>query len=90
MNREDLITLILFETEKMYESLRASEEKDLVGQLKELDCSRGKGVKVTTADREIVGIVDDYESLSKVRIRTRDGLESLDTSAPVSVDYQSD
>ena len=90
VNREDLITLILFETEKMYESLRASEEEDLVGQLKELDWSRGKGVKVTTADREIVGIVDDYESLSKVRIRTRDGLESLDTSALVSVDYQSD
>jgi BirA family biotin operon repressor/biotin-[acetyl-CoA-carboxylase] ligase len=90
VNRENLITVILSETEKMYESLHASEGKDLVVLLRELDCSRGKYVKVTTAEREVVGIVDDYESLSRVRIITRNGFESVETNALVSVDYQSD
>jgi BirA family biotin operon repressor/biotin-[acetyl-CoA-carboxylase] ligase len=90
VNRENLITVILSETEKMCESLYASGGKDLVVLLRELDCSRGEHVKVRTPEREVVGTVDDYESLSRVRIITRDGFESIETSALVSVDYQSD
>jgi hypothetical protein len=52
-------------------------------------------VKVRTPEREVVGTVDDYESLSRVRIITRtnhneNGFEWIETSALVSVDYQSD
>lgn len=90
VNRESLITAILSETEEMYESLLTSGGEDLVALLRELDCSRGKFVRVTSAEREVAGIVDDYESLSRVRIRTPNGLESLETNALVSVDYQSD
>lgn len=90
VNRENLITVILSETEKMYESLHGSGGKDLVALLRELDCSRGEHVKVRTPEREIVGIIDDYESLSRVRIITGNGFESIENSALVSVDYQSD
>jgi BirA family biotin operon repressor/biotin-[acetyl-CoA-carboxylase] ligase len=90
VNRESLILAVLSETERMYESLCASGGEDLLPLLRELDCSRGSNVKVRTEDREFVGMVDDYESLSRVRIMTPDGSESVDTSALVSVDYQSD
>jgi hypothetical protein len=74
----------------MYESLNASGGNDLLALLRELDCSRGEYVTARTAEREVVGMVDDYESLNRVRIVTRNGFESIENSTLVSVDYQSD
>jgi BirA family biotin operon repressor/biotin-[acetyl-CoA-carboxylase] ligase len=89
VDRELLISTILSETERLYECLYASRE-DLVVLLRELECSRGRHVKIVTATREVVGIVDDYESLNRVRIATPIGLELIENDALVSVDYQSD
>jgi BirA family biotin operon repressor/biotin-[acetyl-CoA-carboxylase] ligase len=89
VNREHLIAMVLSETEKVCGSLQNS-ENDVIAQLRELDCSRGHRVRVKLLEREIAGTVEDYETLSKVRIRSRKGVETVETDELVSVDYQSD
>jgi BirA family biotin operon repressor/biotin-[acetyl-CoA-carboxylase] ligase len=60
IDREALICAVLLEIESLYESL-CSDERDLViGLLREVDWSRGKSVRVKLADREVLGIVDDF------------------------------
>ena len=81
--------MVLSETEKVCGSLQNS-ENDVIAQLRELDCSRGHRVRVKLLEREIAGTVEDYETLSKVRIRSRKGVETVETDELVSVDYQSD
>ena len=89
VDRETLISAVLSETERLYECLYAP-SFDLSALLRKFDCSRGRHVKVATATREFVGIVDDYEGLDRVRITTPKGLESIENDALLSVDYQSD
>ena len=87
---ERLIAKILEETEVMIDDLCVSAEDKLLGLLRGLDCSRGRQVKVSTAERRVVGLVDDYEALGRVRIVTRDGVAGVETDSVISVDYQSD
>jgi hypothetical protein len=58
--------------------------------LRNLDWSRGRRVRVRTADREIVGLFDDYESFERVRVSTGSGPERVETATVTSVDYESD
>jgi BirA family biotin operon repressor/biotin-[acetyl-CoA-carboxylase] ligase len=90
VNREELIVTVLSDLESTYESIQDAGESDGLDILADLDGSRGKHVTVRTVNRDLVGLFDSYESLSRVRIRTRSGLERVDTNAVVSVYYESD
>ena len=90
VNRERLIAAILSELESMFESVEATGEIAVMQTLRDLDWSRGKHVRVRTADREFEGLFDDYENLDKVRIKTSNGPEHVRTGTLVSVDYESD
>jgi len=87
---EQLIAKILEETEVLIDDLSSSAEDKLLGLLRGLDCSRGRQVKVCTAECRIVGLVDDYEALGRMRILTSGGVVPIETDSVISVDYQSD
>jgi BirA family biotin operon repressor/biotin-[acetyl-CoA-carboxylase] ligase len=87
--REALVGSILNETEKLYDLLNSIKGKRILAMLRKIDWSRGKNVRIKLGDRELVGVVDGYDTLSKMRILTAQGLETLDTSDVVSVEYES-
>ena len=89
IDRVALICSILLEVENLYEMLCAGMVEKIVSFLRELECSRGRSVSVKLQGRELLGIVDDYETLGRVRILTRHGSQSVDTNALLSVEYQS-
>jgi BirA family biotin operon repressor/biotin-[acetyl-CoA-carboxylase] ligase len=90
IDRERLLVAVISEVESLYELVNATGESIVTGILRHFDWSRGKRVNVTTADRELTGLFDDYESLQKVRIDTTHGPERVQIGTLVSVDYQSD
>jgi BirA family biotin operon repressor/biotin-[acetyl-CoA-carboxylase] ligase len=89
IDRVALICKILFEVENLYELLCAGMDEKIVSLVRELECSRGRRVKVKLQDHEFLGTVEDYESLGRVRLLTRQGSQSVDTSTLLSVEYQS-
>jgi len=88
INREELIVGLLLDLEAVCESLQESESA-VLDLLRAFDYSRGKRVRVRTADRVVTGLFDGYETLARVRILSGRGFESVETSAVVSVDYES-
>ncbi len=89
IDREALICKILFEVENLYELLCAGLDEKIVSLVRELECSRGRRVKVKLQNHEFLGTVEDYESLGRVRLVTRQGSQSVDTTTLLSVEYQS-
>ena len=89
VSRERLIAAVLSEVEATYDAVNAVGEGALLEILGRLDWSHGKQVTVKTQDKEFTGLFQDYESLSRARIRTKDGLESVEASTVISVDYKS-
>ena len=89
IDRVELIVAVLSNLEATYESIQASDERAALDLLAELDCSRGRQVRVRTVDSELRGSFDSYESLAKARIRTGGGIRLVDTNTAVSVDYES-
>lgn len=90
VDREELIAAALSDLEAMYESIRADGEKAALQLLEDLDWSKGKNVRVRTINRELVGVFEGYESLARARIRTRSGVERVESNIVLSVDYESD
>jgi len=90
VDRVELIVTVLSNLEAMYESIRAGDQRFALGLLAELDCSRGRQVRVRTADGELRGCFDSYESLSTARIRAGGEITLVETNSAVSVDYESD
>jgi len=90
IDREKLIIAILSRLETLYESIQATGESAALSLLADLNWSKGKHVRVRMINRDLAGCFDGYESLARVRIRTVGGLECVETSAVVSVDYESD
>jgi BirA family biotin operon repressor/biotin-[acetyl-CoA-carboxylase] ligase len=89
INREQLICSILLETENLYESLCAGETDKVLTLLRKWESSRGRIATVKLENMQVSGVIDDYETLSSVRIITRQGLETVETSTVTSVEYQS-
>ncbi len=89
IDRAALIGRILFEVENLYEMLCAGKEEKIVALVRKLECSRGKSVRLKVQNRELRGMVVDYETLGRVRILTPQGPESVDTNVLLSVEYQS-
>lgn len=87
VDREAVIALLLMEIENVYE-LASSNLNGAKVLLQELDCSRGRKVRIKVQGEEISGIMDGYESLTSVRIRTVAGTyRQVETSSVVGVEY---
>jgi BirA family biotin operon repressor/biotin-[acetyl-CoA-carboxylase] ligase len=89
IDRVALICSVLFEVENLYELLCAGMVEKIVALLRERECSRGKSVRVKVQGRELLGTMNDYETLGRVRILTPQGPQSIDTNMLLSVEYQS-
>ncbi len=89
VNRERLIASILSEIEYLNELLTTNDSENVLSLLERLECSRGRNVSVRLEEGEISGVFEGYQGLSKVRIASRGGkIESIDTSAVISVEYR--
>lgn len=87
VDREAIIALLLLEIENVYE-LASSNLNGAKVLLQELDCSRGRQVKIKVQGEEICGIMDGYESFTRVRIRTLEGsYRQVETSSVIGVEY---
>ena len=87
VDREAIIALLLLEIENVYE-LASANQNDAKIMLQELDCSRGRQVRIKLQGEEISGIMDGYESLTRVRIRTIEGsYRQVETSSVAGVEY---
>jgi len=87
VDREAIIALLLLEMENVYE-LASSNLNDAKVMVQELDCSLGRRVRIKFQGEEISGIMDGYESLTRVRIRTVEGsYRQVETSSVVGVEY---
>jgi len=89
IDRGALICRLLSEVENLYELLCAGMVGKIVSLVREFECSRRRSVRVKLRDRQLLGIVDDYETLGRVRLLTRQGSQSIDTTTVLSVEYQS-
>jgi biotin-(acetyl-CoA carboxylase) ligase len=87
--REALVSTILNETEKLLDLSSPTEQDRILPLLMRFDWSRGRNARIQLEDRELVGVIDGYETLSKVRVHTAQGLEMVVTSNAVSVEYES-
>ena len=87
VEREAIIALLLMEIENVYE-LASSNLNGAMRLLKELDCSRGRQVTIKIEAEQVSGVVADYESFAKVRIKIANGSNRLiETSSVISVEY---
>ena len=87
VDREAIIALLLMEIENVYE-LASSNPDKAVALLQELDCSRGRQVRIKLQREEITGTMAGYDSLTRVRIRTVAGpYRLLETASVVGVEY---
>ena len=87
VDREAIIAMLLLEIENVYE-LVSSNLNDAKTFLQELDCSRGRKVRIKFQGEELSGIMDGYESLTRIRIRTVEGSNrQVETSSVVGVEY---
>jgi BirA family biotin operon repressor/biotin-[acetyl-CoA-carboxylase] ligase len=87
VDREAIIALLLLEIENVCE-LASSNLNDAMMLLQELDCSRGRQVRITFQGEEVSGIMAGYESFTSVRIRTVEGCyRQVETSCVVGVEY---
>jgi len=89
IDRAALICKVLFEVENLYELLCAGMDEKIVSMVRGLECSRGRRVRLKLQDRELLGVIEDFENLGRVRLLTRQGSQSVDTTALLSVEYQS-
>ena len=87
VDREAIIARLLMELENIF-NLASSNPNDAMVLLRSLDCSCGKEVRIGFQGEKISGIMDSYESFTKVRIRTIDGqYQQVETSSVVCVEY---
>lgn len=87
VDRETIIALLLEEIESVYE-LASTNLNGAMRLLKELDCSLGRQVRIILQGEEVSGVIADYESFAKVRVKTTGGsYRSIETSSVISVEY---
>jgi BirA family biotin operon repressor/biotin-[acetyl-CoA-carboxylase] ligase len=87
VDREVLVCALLHELERIYDMTTAKREEELTMLLREMDCSRGKSVKIGIGHEKILGTFDGYDSAARVRVATTKGLVHLETSSVEDVEY---
>jgi len=88
VDREELVCSLLLELEYIYEMANSNREDELMESLRKLDCSRGRKMKIETENQKVLGVFQDYDSLTSVRVATPEGkLVHLETGSVVFVEY---
>jgi BirA family biotin operon repressor/biotin-[acetyl-CoA-carboxylase] ligase len=88
VDREELISSLLLELERLYQQASNKRESELMDLLWDLDCSRRAHVRIKIGNQELSGVFEGYETFTKVRFRTSQGSHlSLDTSSVENVMY---
>ncbi len=88
VDREALVCSLLMEAEQLYELVSSNRDDEVMKTLRELECSRGRHVKIKTEGGIIMGVLEDYDSVTRVRIRIGLGSYKLiETSSVIKVDY---
>jgi biotin-(acetyl-CoA carboxylase) ligase len=88
VDREELVCSLLLELEYIYEMANSNREDDLMELLRKLDCSRGRKIKIETENQKVLGVFQDYDSLTSVRVEiTERSLVHLETGSVVFVEY---
>lgn len=88
VDREAFICSLLQETERLYDLVVLGGVADVLRFVKQTECSRGRRIMVKVENGAFAGVLDDYESLTRIRISTSDGsYKSVDTGSVIAVDY---
>jgi BirA family biotin operon repressor/biotin-[acetyl-CoA-carboxylase] ligase len=88
VDREALVCSLLMEAEQLYELFSANRDDEVMKMLREFECSRGRHVTIKTEVGIIMGVLEDYDTFTRVRIRTSLGSYKLiETSSVIKVDY---
>ena len=88
IDRVPIICSMLSETEQLYDSLCSGGAVDVLQLLKGAESSLGRSVTVKVEGGTVAGIVEDYESLTRVRIAKDDGSHvTVETGSVISVEY---
>jgi len=88
VDRAELVSSILLTLERLYDDASSGSSKQILDKLKQNEASRGKRVVVQIESGRLEGILEDYETLTKVRILEDGGTtRSIETSAAISVGY---
>jgi BirA family biotin operon repressor/biotin-[acetyl-CoA-carboxylase] ligase len=88
VDREALICSLLMEAEQLYELVSTNRDDEVMKMLRGLECSRGRHVTIKTEVGIIMGVLEDYDTFTRVRIRTSPGSYKLiETSSVIKVDY---
>lgn len=88
LDREELVCSLLLELEYIYEMATSNREDELMELLRKLDCSRGRIMKIETENEMVLGVFQDYDSLTGVRVATSEGgLVHLETGSVALVEY---
>lgn len=90
IDRASVIASILLEVEQLLDRSRMDGEEPIMRMLRMSEASIGRHVRIELADHSICqGIIEEYESLTGLRILTRTGEHrTLDASSVLSVVYQ--
>jgi BirA family biotin operon repressor/biotin-[acetyl-CoA-carboxylase] ligase len=88
VDRAALISSILLETEQLYDWMNSEDSYRILELLRMNEASQGSGVVVELENGRLEGTFEDFETLTRVRVRDYDGsVRSLEISSVVSVQY---
>jgi len=88
IDRAEVISNILLEVEQLYEQVRLGEVSRALDSLRQNESSRKKRVRIQFGSETVTGIFEDFETLTKVRIREEGGrVRRIETSSVNVVEY---
>jgi BirA family biotin operon repressor/biotin-[acetyl-CoA-carboxylase] ligase len=88
VDREELISSILLSAERLYDQVSSGSSRQVLELLKQNDASQGQKVVVQLETGKLEGVLEDYQTLTRVRILEHGTSHRLvETSSVISVDY---
>ena len=88
IDRAEAISHILFELEQLYEHVRLGEFSKVLEALRRNETSRGKRLTLQFGSETLTGVFEDYETLTRVRIRDDGGrVRKIETSSVIIAEY---
>jgi BirA family biotin operon repressor/biotin-[acetyl-CoA-carboxylase] ligase len=88
VDRAGLISSILLETEHLYDWMNSADSSRILELLRMNEASRGASVVIQLEHGRLEGTFEDFETLTRVRVRDRDNsIRSLEIGSVVSVQY---
>jgi len=88
IQRAPFISSLLQEVEEIYDLARLGKTAYILRWVRQLDWSRGKRVVIRLGGSTSTGIMDGYESLTKIRLVVKQrSLLTVETDSVIAVDY---